>query len=122
MTIEKELLSNFGKKPITLRFPFEKKQPIENTRGKPVWEIEKCIGCSLCVNICPSQAIELVGRGQRSEIIYYQSKCLFCGECIDICPTNTIRSVSEYKSVFPKKDQMRTKYSRPNKNKETKEE
>lgn len=122
MTIEKEVISNFGKKPVTLRFPFEKMRPVENSRGQPTWKIKRCMGCNLCVNVCPSQAIELRGKGRESEIIYYQSKCLFCGECIDVCPTNAIHSISEYETVFPEKDKMRIEYSRSEQNREIKEE
>lgn len=120
MTIIKEIISNFLKRPVTLRFPYEKKQPVENSRGQPTWKIERCMGCNFCVNVCPSQAIELRGKGRESEIIYYQSKCLFCGECIDVCPTNAIHSVSEYKTVFPEKDKMKKEYSRSKQNREIK--
>ncbi len=42
-----------------------------------------CIGCGKCVEICPAEAIELVGGKARINT----EKCIGCAQCIAICPT-----------------------------------
>ncbi len=45
-----------------------------------------CIGCTLCVKKCPSNAINMDGH---LAIIDYE-KCTNCGECVTVCPTKAI--------------------------------
>jgi len=54
--------------------------------------LELCIGCGVCVDICPTKAIPTIIIGYFStltEII--EEKCNGCGECIKICPHHAIR-------------------------------
>lgn len=46
----------------------------------------KCIGCGLCVQTCPFDALELV----EGIITVDPEKCTECGACVDVCPTNTL--------------------------------
>ena len=110
--MEGDLLRNLRKKPITIRFPYERAQPVERIRGKVTWEIEKCIGCMLCERICPSRAIELIGKGRSAEIRYYLGRCLFCGECVDICPTEAIETTKEFELAFTRPDMMIIEFRR----------
>jgi ferredoxin len=45
-----------------------------------------CMGCGLCVDACPHNALQIVGG--RAVII--QSKCQQCGECVKACPRDAI--------------------------------
>jgi formate hydrogenlyase subunit 6/NADH:ubiquinone oxidoreductase subunit I len=119
MAMEGELFRNLGRKPATLRFPYERDQPVEGMRAKVSWEIEKCIGCALCVKTCPSSAIELIGRGKKAEIRYYVGRCIFCGECVDICPTKTIYTTEEFELAFTRPEQMTIEFRRPKKKRKT---
>jgi len=58
----------------------------------------KCVGCELCVAVCPPEAIEFIpgllenGRlTQRPTIDISVEKCNFCGECVVLCPVNALR-------------------------------
>ena len=104
------LLSSFKvarflfKKPKTLRYPFEKKEPALRYRGFHLNDWDKCTGCGNCVDICPNTAIEMievpdleVGPGEKNErpkLDY--GRCCFCGLCIDICPPGSLRLSRDY--------------------------
>ncbi len=45
-----------------------------------------CIGCSHCMNICPTEAIRVVhGKAQLQA-----NRCVDCGECYRVCPVGAI--------------------------------
>ncbi|WP_432400422.1 nitroreductase family protein [Wukongibacter sp. M2B1] len=52
---------------------------------------EKCIGCGLCSNDCPSKVITL--ENKKASIT--QSECLRCGHCVAICPVSAFK-IDEY--------------------------
>lgn len=112
MAMEGELLRNLAKKPITMRFPYERAQPFERMKGRVTWDIEKCIGCALCERICPSMAIEIEGKGRSAEIQYYVGRCLFCGECVDVCPTKAIEMTKEFELTFTQLEEMIIEFRR----------
>ncbi|MFW6148586.1 MAG: 4Fe-4S dicluster domain-containing protein, partial [Atribacterota bacterium] len=56
----------------------------EKFRGKIVYEREKCIGCRLCVRVCPSRAIEFLPEEKKIKIRL--DRCIFCSQCNDVCP------------------------------------
>ncbi len=92
------------KKPVTVRYPFEKKEPASNYRGFHLNDWEKCTGCGNCADICPNKAIEMVeipglkaepGRkNERPKIDY--GRCCYCGLCVDICPSGSLRLSRDY--------------------------
>jgi len=45
-----------------------------------------CIGCSLCMNICPTKAI----RVRKGKAKLMNNRCIDCGECFRICPVGAI--------------------------------
>lgn len=51
-------------------------------------EISKklCIGCGLCVNTCPVDALDLV----EGYAVVDVEKCIDCGACVTVCPTKAI--------------------------------
>ena len=45
-----------------------------------------CIGCSHCMNICPTEAIRVAhGKAQL-----HANRCVDCGECFRVCPVGAI--------------------------------
>ncbi|NLV77115.1 MAG: electron transfer flavoprotein subunit alpha [Tissierellia bacterium] len=65
---------------------------------------EKCIGCGICIDTCPFDAIDMV-----DEKAVITDKCTACGNCIDVCPKEAIImeerekniiNIDEYKGVW----------------------
>lgn len=63
-------------------------------RGRIVYDIDACIGCQLCVKVCPSKAIEFVPENRKIRI--YISRCTFCSQCNDICPKKCLSMSEDY--------------------------
>ncbi len=47
---------------------------------------DHCIGCSHCMNVCPTEAIRL----RNGKAILYENRCVDCGECFKACPVSAI--------------------------------
>ena len=63
-------------------------------RGKIAYDREKCIGCQLCVKICPAKAIEFLPDDKKVRI--FVARCCFCSQCNDVCPTNCLSMTDEF--------------------------
>ena len=50
-------------------------------------DADKCIGCDICMSVCPHQAIELRGR---KAVICDLDACMECGACKVNCPVGAI--------------------------------
>ena len=49
---------------------------------------DKCIGCTACAKVCPTEAI--LGRVKEKHYIY-QERCIKCGACYNACKFNAIK-------------------------------
>ena len=47
----------------------------------------RCIGCSRCMKICPTEAIRI--HGGKAAI--QEHRCIDCGRCYEVCPAQAIR-------------------------------
>jgi uncharacterized Fe-S center protein len=54
---------------------------IEQHSARPVADPEKCIGCGLCVSLCPSSSIDLLD----GKAVVRAETCIGCGECMSHC-------------------------------------
>jgi len=57
----------------------------------PWIEKDDCIGCELCVETCPVNAISM----EVEKAIIDLRKCIRCGKCHDVCPQDAVRHDSE---------------------------
>jgi glutamate synthase (NADPH/NADH) small chain len=94
------------RKPKTIRYPFELKEPAIRYRGFHVNDWDKCTGCGNCADICPNQAIEMIKikdldadpakgeKNERPQLDY--GRCCYCGLCVDICPAGSLKLTRDY--------------------------
>ncbi len=47
---------------------------------------DECIGCGVCVDACPSDAIKMVD----DLAVIDEELCVDCGACVDECPNGAI--------------------------------
>jgi NAD-dependent dihydropyrimidine dehydrogenase PreA subunit len=47
---------------------------------------EICVGCNLCVYVCPADLFLPTPQKTREPIVMYPGECWFEGSCVDICP------------------------------------
>ena len=96
------------RKPMTLMYPdMEEKKP-EYFRGFIIFNYDKCIGCSLCAQVCPPRAIHMyrVPGDKRIRPGYDAGRCIHCGLCTDICPTDALGVSPVHDEVFEQVESM----------------
>ncbi len=70
-------------------------------RGKIVYDREKCIGCRMCIKVCPAKAIEF--KEEEKKIKIYVGRCIFCSQCNDVCPVSALHMSHEFLLASDKK-------------------
>ena len=61
----------------------------------PQIDSARCIGCELCVKLCPSHALSMIND---IAVFTAEEECNYSGTCQEICPTEAISLV--YVIVF----------------------
>jgi adenylylsulfate reductase, subunit B len=56
----------------------------------PVINKEKCIGCGICAEICPCDALHMVS-GEDVPQITYPEECWHCNACVLDCPVEAVK-------------------------------
>ena len=87
-------LSSVFKKPETIKYPFEKKEPYAGQKGHVIIDESVCILCGICSKRCPAHAIE-INKPERTWNIN-MFRCVQCGSCIPECPKNCISMEPSY--------------------------
>ena len=61
------------------------------------YDYKRCCGCGICVDLCPTGALELgdmcaIGTGlDVPPVLMDPDKCSFCGMCAAFCPTKAVK-------------------------------
>jgi len=103
-----------GFKPkVTKQVPEEKLSYSERTTGRVFLNVDTCIGCTLCEQICPNGTIRMVDfhyeKSQEFDKKYPNRReiypsvdvsiCTHCNLCEEICPTGAITLEAEVEEV-----------------------
>ena len=59
-------------------------------------EQEKCVACAICVNVCPTGALEKTIKSDHLYRYYSSALCTNCGLCQEACPQNIIHFTINY--------------------------
>jgi glutamate synthase (NADPH/NADH) small chain len=91
-------------KPYTIKKPLVERDGPPLYRGFHTNDLEKCIGCGSCEEICQNAAIDMKrvegiepakgDSGLRPAIDY--GRCCWCALCVDICPTTSLGMSNRY--------------------------
>lgn len=93
--------------PVTVSYPEAKVKVAPRFKGRhwlTLYEdgMERCVGCELCVIVCPAQAIFVeagenlperrLSKGERcsEQFQINMLRCIYCGFCEEACPTGAI--------------------------------
>ena len=52
---------------------------------------ELCSGCSICISVCPYQAIDLITEDDKKHAKVNEALCMGCGACTAACPSGAIQ-------------------------------
>lgn len=59
-------------------------------KGKPLVNVERCKGCSLCIRVCPKKILEMSkktnSQGVNYPVCIDESSCIACCFCATMCP------------------------------------
>ena len=99
------------RRPITLKYPYEKREVPYRFRGMLVNDVTICGVCQQCARICPSSCLEM--KGEKVESVrrpkYWKidySKCCWCNLCVEVCPDHSLVMSHEYEMVFTDRTKM----------------
>lgn len=87
----KGALKSLFTKPYTAKFPKGLHIPFISFRGKTYYHQDECIGCTACVNVCPTGALsakDITEHHPAKRILRIDlDVCISCGQCQLNCPT-----------------------------------
>ena len=61
-------------------------------------EEDRCIGCSRCMKICPTEAVRIFG----GKAAIQEHRCIDCGKCYEVCPAEAIAIKDDDFEAFKK--------------------
>ena len=94
MSMWRSSLRNLVSKPATKLYPSVPANLADGTRGRIVYDMDKCIFCGLCERRCPTNAITMDKANKTQSVS--RARCIACKVCVDNCPTDAIEMRREY--------------------------
>ncbi len=58
---------------------------------------DKCVGCNLCVNVCPEDILIPNPEKGKEPIVVYAEECWYCGGCVTECPHGALTLITPAK-------------------------
>jgi formate hydrogenlyase subunit 6/NADH:ubiquinone oxidoreductase subunit I len=107
LSMTKTLFKSLLHGPYTEKYPIEKKDPFERTRGKVEINIVECIYCGICQKRCPTAAINV--EKDKTKWSIQRLQCIQCGYCVEGCPKKCLSMDNHY--TAPSFDKDRDDYT-----------
>jgi formate hydrogenlyase subunit 6/NADH:ubiquinone oxidoreductase subunit I len=105
-SIWKEVFLHLVGKTVTRKYPFEKPDLPDGFRGRHIFYIDRCISCSLCAKVCPSNAIEMIEVDEKKRPLFMLDRCVFCYQCAESCPKDAIEFSKDFELALGKKSNL----------------
>ncbi len=104
----------FRRKAVTLEYPDVKAVLPQRARMRLFNDVQNCISCRLCAQVCPVDCIYLASekrdkeeetprtennmpmRLKLTQFVIDTSLCCYCGLCADVCPTDSLVHSHDY--------------------------
>ena len=81
-------------------------------RGRLNYDKSACIGCKLCIKVCPANATVFLPEEKKIQI--HIDRCCFCAQCVEICPVKCLSMSGEFLiSSYDRKAQIVTDTGKP---------
>lgn len=123
-----EVLKNLFAKKATCNYPFEKAKVDPRFRGRIVFDSSTCIGCKMCVRVCPAKAIDIVLSDEQPpapaavegaapvpakkkfDCIMSLDRCIYCAQCVDVCPKKSLKSTQDFELAHTDRKSLKIRY------------
>ena len=124
-----EVLRHIFRKPATSAYPFEPARPMPEFRGRIDFDSAKCIGCQICVRVCPAKALDIVlsaeqppappppAEGQpaipakkKYDCVMRLSHCVYCWQCAESCPKKALITTQDFELASVNKADLTKHY------------
>lgn len=122
-----EAIKHLTKKPATVKYPFEKAKLYPDFRARIVFDSTKCIGCRMCMRVCPAKAIEIIpaenqpqpqtgpdGKPVPAKRVFHcimnLDRCIYCAQCVEICPKNALAYTQDFELAQLDRKNLRLHY------------
>ncbi|MEM2027649.1 MAG: 4Fe-4S binding protein [Candidatus Bathyarchaeia archaeon] len=102
----REALRSLLRRPITVEYLTKPGRMVpvpERFRGRLNYDRDACIGCLLCVRVCPSGVITST---EERKVAFNISRCVLCGQCAEICPKGAIKLSSQFEIITYSKNDL----------------
>ena len=93
--LTKSILMSFFRRPVTRKYPAEKRPAFPGARGYLDIRIEDCIYCGACQKRCPADAIVVTREPKTWTLDPY--KCIVCGYCVEACPKKCLFMAEDHR-------------------------
>lgn len=108
-----EVTRNFFSKAATSKYPFEKAKVFPGYRARIEFYSDKCIGCKMCIRVCPAKAIDIVLAPNQPqpqngpdgkplpvkkvfECVMNLDRCIYCAQCVEVCPKKALGYTQDF--------------------------